>query len=467
MKKLVGVLAILAVWTGQLPAQEDSVEARMLRAQSKMQQQKFDKLKKQLEDADAELTELDEELDAKDKKIETLSGQIEALKKQIASQRDQIASQKKKPKAQPAGGKKQSTVFAQFLKGSGRSKTKAGKSRTFSISDDDPAWWRDPSGLLFEMALRRLIGTRHAEEVPASWLARNKHFKGKQLDWLVRIQAVDTITEEEAGEEYYRIRRDVKSQQQRVKEAKQRLQEQGKPPAEGGGRRDRRDRRAAPPGMPPGMPPGAFPEGMYGPGQGAQSVEDRLKQELAREQRQLDLITAESRKWKRLLDSKGGTILRLSYGGGESRSGSPPISLSVILPLKEAGKLENYQDDVSEKHRGVLRGNPPVHARGKIASLTYDGQAISITLEGTWAKATDGEIANLQQQSQLQPGGMPGGPGGYMGQPVPRPSRSRRTRDRGKDRSRSRNRRDRRNQSRNSRRAVHSPIPLHIPPLER
>lgn len=223
--------------------------------------------------------------------------------------------------------------------------------RTFSIHEFNPAWWRDSALFVFELTLRETIAGRFPREAPQELLARNRFFEGQKVDWKLNIDSAKAVTEGQAGRDYYSRVDELEQQKQRIEDMRKQ--------SRSGDREQRLARRKA-----------------------QAEAEVKLKE-----------IEALARQQQKLMMYKGASLLTASYKAKSSRTskGAAGVSLEVTVALTEqdAKRLEKYRQAKSKKYssRG---GRWPIRVVGTLAALRYDGRVLRAIVDGTWRDAPGG-----------------------------------------------------------------------------
>lgn len=249
---------------------------------------------------------------------------------------------------------------------------KSGSTKTFAIHEDAPAWWRDPAALTFEIRLREILAGTMPAEGPAPWMLRNKFLAGRELEWTVKIVSVTSVGETEAGQKVWAMRQSIDSRRKDIESLKKRIRTTADV-----------SRKAT------------------------------LVQNLVGMQLKFALEEADSRRWKKLLDLKGGTVLHVVYREKQKGKQVHVLNAKLVLPASEAAKLKKYQNDKRVRYpkaRGssggsVLYGGGsrdvlwPVKIKGKVDSVVYDGMTIHVSVDGTWKHAPGDGLTGVKKIS--------------------------------------------------------------------
>ena len=251
---------------------------------------------------------------------------------------------------------------------------RAGSGKTFSLSEDDPAWWRDPAALALQIRLRDLVGPAHPLEAPEPWMIRNKFLVGRELNWSVQIYSITAVTETAAGQKYFAGRQVLDAQRKQIESLKDQVRTAGTP-----------ERKA-------------------------QALRSLVDAEF-----KLAAAEAENKQWKRLLEFKGGTVLRAIHRERRKGNYANVIEVTVALPAGEEKKLNKYKEDKRVQHPQSRQSYWPVRVTGKVVSVLYDGRTIRVAVEGKWAPVQgDGLTKVSAKPTRLIPAASAGHPG-YVG----------------------------------------------------
>jgi len=278
----------------------------------------------------------------------------------------------------------------------------------FPIHDDSAKWWRDPSALIFEAALRRTVEQQHPKQSPEAWVVRNKFFKGKQVRWKMNLNRSERVEKDFAGKTYYNMP-SAKSHEDRLERL--RSDPVPKDPAAKAAR----------------------------------------KAELLYEQMALQQTVAERQTWKKLMDSEGeegGTLATVVKHGSGSKGGVEAMVMTVVLGPEDAERLEQYEDEKQEKYGSVYWAGWSLEIVGTIEALWVDeDDTVHVHVEGKWQPATE----------DFEPGNVP--------RMVSRPNRrSPRDRSRARRGSQRRNRRLPRGRRGQVRGRMPEDMPTDMPP---
>lgn len=241
-------------------------------------------------------------------------------------------------------------------------KASAGATKTFSIHEKNPQWWANPAAFTFEFTLREMIRSKYPKEAVMSWLARHRFFNGQKVSWTMRIDSIKPVAEEEAGEKYYAGLGQIRKQEAEMRKLK------------------------------------------------AQPIHRDYNRKAAQRKQfilalvKLKRMQIENKSWKKLLDSKGGVILKASFQEIVKTEGrvatssrqvkyfGKKIILTLAVPGQSATELDNYIESKEQKHP-TGSDDWPILISGKMNSLKYDATSkgtISVIVDGTWKEAEGG-----------------------------------------------------------------------------
>ena len=248
---------------------------------------------------------------------------------------------------------------------------RAESGKTFALHEDDPAWWRDPAALALQIRLRDLVGPSHPLEAPEPWMIRNTFLAGRELNWSVRIYSVTAVSETAAGEKYFAGRRILDARRTQITSLKEQVRTAGTA--------ERKD----------------------------QAVRNLVEAEFT-----LAAAEAENMQWKRLLEFKGGTVLKAIHRERRKGDEVTVLEVTVALPAGEEEKLNKYKDDKRTKHPESRQSYWPVRVTGKVVSVLYDGRTIRVAVEGKWAPVQgDGMTPAGKKPTRPTPAAPAGRPG--------------------------------------------------------
>lgn len=220
---------------------------------------------------------------------------------------------------------------------------KAGATRTFAIHDNEPTWWTSPAALTFEVRLREILAATAPADATAPWLIRNKYLVGNTLDWNVKIMSTSSVSETEAGRQYYATRDAAERLRKRIDEATASLAGLTDPNIRAYEERSIADNRVA-----------------------------------------LAATEAQNRRWKRALDLKGATVLEAIYREKRKSRLVPVLSVMLVLPADERDKLTKYETARRAKMPRTRRMYCPVNITGEVDAVVYDGNLIRVDVKGKW-----------------------------------------------------------------------------------
>ena len=225
-----------------------------------------------------------------------------------------------------------------------------GSSMVFPIHDESAKWWRDPSALIFEAALRRTVQQKHPKQSPEAWVVRNKFFKGKRVQWKMHLGSFERVEKDVAGKTYYNTPT-VKSQEDRLEKLRS-----GPVPKDAAGKAAR-------------------------------------QAELLYEQIALQQMKAERQTWKKLLDregDEGGTLATVVQQGSGSNSGGEAMVMTVVLGPEDAEKLKEYEEEKREKYGSDYWAGWSVEILGTIQALWLDeDDTLHVQVDGKWQRANE------------------------------------------------------------------------------
>ena len=376
MRKTWIAAALLACVCVEAVGQRRADEIRLLKAEVNL-------LKKQL----AKVRTIEKDLAAVKAKVEKPAGlaelktQIAALAKQMSAQmsamnRRMAGLEKKLASAGPIQATKR-TSPKRTRKPSKRSKkpslapaadSGAKGAGGMRIVDNDPAWWQNPSGLVTQLDLRKIMGRQNPEQAAEAWLARNKGFEGKELAWLLAYKVGQEMDKRVATRQHMRKEGAVEKQKDKIEKMRSR-----------GSRR----------------------------GGNAEGDNEAVRAE----ELKLAKLEAEERLWARV--ANGGVILDAVYipepkmasgsmarrslrrGRSARRRGASPgaqVSVQLAVPADQLDKLFDYEDGLAAKYSPVFGGRWPIIIRGTLDYLSYDGGGIAVIVDGSWEEVPAGRV---------------------------------------------------------------------------
>ncbi len=248
------------------------------------------------------------ETDPRDTQLRLLRAENNLLRAQIKSLKKELAA-KNPPSTKPAA------------KATTSSKPKKNGTLIFTIHEDNPKWWSDPSDLALEIRLRTAVRHKHPKESPSAWLKRNGNFIGRKVDWTLGGARYQAVSEETAGQKYYRALKQSKASRNTADSRRPTL---------------KRSIAAA--------------KGNH---------RTKLENELAVLNRSVRRLQTETDLWKVMLDAKGGTIVT-AYSKKD-------ITVRMVLPGSQLSMFEKHDQ---------------VNMQGEITTLAPSEGSLHITVSG-------------------------------------------------------------------------------------